>query len=239
MNTFKVPSSYYYLYCFLSQLICFIAAMEYVGPEKRVVAAATMSTCIALGSVLKGFLAWTGPSWRHLVLIVNAPFFTIFLYWWMAPESFRWLMSKGRYKDAKKLLKEAAETNGNVLCDNTLRCISIQNKETTKKDDSEPCLVVLVFKHKIILLRCLLTPMLWTTTLFIFYGLMMSSVGISGNKFLNFSAVAAAGIPGYWTAALLLNKIGRKPSLIAAYWICGTCQIAYILMPDGKPWLHI
>ncbi|CAH2047627.1 unnamed protein product, partial [Iphiclides podalirius] len=55
---------------------------------------------------------------------------------------------------------------------------------------------------------------------------------MSGNRYLNYIAVSAAEIPGYWTAVLLMGRIGRKPVLSGAFWVCAACQIGYIFMPE-------
>lgn len=210
------------------------AALEYVGPDYRVRAGATVSTFLALGNVAQGFVGYTRPYWRNILLIFHTPLLITISYFWIMPESFRWLMSKGRFEDAKKIMKNIGKVNGKVLSEKTLQSFSARNAVETKRDGSEPSLVSLVLQHKKVLFRCILTPVWWITALFIYYGLTLSSVGISGNRYLNYSAVAAIELPGYLATVLLLNRLGRKTLLIAGYWICGACQIAYILMPEGE-----
>ncbi|XP_073955081.1 organic cation transporter protein-like [Choristoneura fumiferana] len=212
----------------------YIQAVEFMGPKYRVMAGVSMSTFLATGATLQGLIAWTRPYWRHLILILFVPALSTFSYFWISPESIRWLISKGRYKESEAILKKAAKLNNKVLSEKTLKAFAVNNdKEITKKDDSGPWLVYLVFKHKVILLRCIVTPVWWITALFVYYGLTLSSVGISGNKYLNYSAVNAVEIPGFWTTFLLLDRIGRKPLIIGGYWICGACQLAYIFIPNG------
>ncbi|XP_061714598.1 organic cation transporter protein-like [Cydia pomonella] len=212
-----------------------IAALEYVGPKYRVVTGITMSTCLAIGKTLLGLIAWMEPYWRHLILIIYLPLFVFVIYFWIAPESVRWLISKGRYQDALDILKEAAEINGRFLKENTIKDFTdVKDIETKEEDSSEQWLVCLVFKHKPILFRCVVTPIWWISSILMYYGLTICSIGISGNKYLNFSATIAIEIPGYWIAVLLLDRIGRKAVLVTGFWITGACQVAFIFISKGE-----
>ncbi|XP_047990494.1 organic cation transporter protein-like [Leguminivora glycinivorella] len=219
----------------------YILAVEYVGPKYRVATGVTMSTCLAIGQTLLGPIAWTEPYWRNLILILYLPQFIFVSYFWIAPESVRWLISKGRYEEALEILKKAAKMNGSALSEKTLKEFS-ELKDVTKEKDTEqsdPWLICLVFKHKAMLLRCLVTPVWWITCIFMYYGLTISSVGISGNRYINYSACNAVEIPGYWAAVLLLDRVGRKAVLTAGFLISGACQIAFIFVSDGNYWVSL
>ncbi|KAI5633329.1 major facilitator superfamily domain-containing protein [Phthorimaea operculella] len=67
----------------------------------------------------------------------------------------------------------------------------------------------------------------------------INAVNLSGNSYLNYVYVAAIEIPGFWTAILLLDRIGRKPLLIFAYFLCCACQFAFAFMPAGMATLSM
>ncbi|XP_061707990.1 solute carrier family 22 member 4-like isoform X2 [Cydia pomonella] len=146
-------------------------------------------------------------------------------------ESIRWLVSKGRYDETLAILKKASEMNGTSISENTLKAFLETKKDILEKKEKhslEPWLVCLVFKHKPILLRCLVTPMWWITATLMYFGLTISAVGISGNKYLNFIASVGIEIPGYWLSVLLMDRIGRRALVMTGFWISGACQIAFI-----------
>ncbi|XP_063617173.1 organic cation transporter protein-like [Cydia splendana] len=220
----------------------YILAMEYARSKYRVVTGVTISTCAAVGEIILGLIAWTEPYWRHLILMIYVPQLLFIIYFWIAPESIRWLMSKGRYDESLVILKKAAEMNGSSISENTMKLFSETKKdilEKKEKHSSEPWLVCLVFKHKPILLRCLVTPMWWITASLMHYGLTISAVGISGNKYLNFIAAVAIQIPGDWLSVLLMDRIGRKALVMAGFWISGACQIAFIFTSSRNYWLSL
>lgn len=212
----------------------FFSVTELVGPKYRVVAGATISTLFALGQVVLGFIAWGVPSWRPLTQVLYAPQLLVVAYFWILSESVRWLMSKGRYEESEKILQKVAKANKKELSQESLAALRATiEAEKNEVKPKEPLLIVLVLRSKTILSRCLVSPIWWITNTLIYYGMGINSVNMSGNGYLNYVAVAAIEVPGYWTAILLLDRVGRKPVLIGGYWLCAACQFTFAFLPDG------
>ncbi|XP_047990415.1 organic cation transporter protein-like [Leguminivora glycinivorella] len=218
----------------------YILIMEMMGPKYRVACGATLDMFFAIGKISAGLIAWGVPHWRWFHRAIYGPMLLAVVYFWLMPESIRWYMSKGRFEESEAVLEKAVRVNGKTLSDQTRMELRKSAEEEKKNNEfaaaqktSEPWLVVQVFQHKSILLRCMVSPVWWITTTFIYYGLAVNAVIMSGNMYLNYVAVAAMEIPGYWTAVLVLNRIGRKPVLVGGFWLCAACQLAYIFIPDG------
>ncbi|XP_026319079.1 organic cation transporter protein-like isoform X2 [Hyposmocoma kahamanoa] len=219
---------------------CYILVMELVGPKYRVPAGAMISTMFAVGQVLLGFIAWGVPSWRALTRLLYAPQLLVVTYFWILSESIRWLMSKGRYEESETILKKVAKVNKKQLSEKSLEALRTSAEvEKTREKVKEPWLVVKVFKSKLILFRCIVSPVWWITNTLVYYGMNINAVNLSGNRYLNYVYVAAIEIPGFWTAVLLLDRVGRKPVLICGYWLCATCQFAFAFLPEGYEGLSL
>nr|CAD7577786.1 unnamed protein product [Timema californicum] len=92
----------------------FILALELVGPSKRLFAAMTYAYFFTTGYVLSALFSYFLNNWRYLQVAMTVPGLFLLTYWWILPESSRWLLSKGRQAEAKQILKKVAKTN-NVL----------------------------------------------------------------------------------------------------------------------------
>ncbi|XP_034828935.1 organic cation transporter protein-like [Maniola hyperantus] len=215
-----------------------ILVMELVGPKHRVAAGAVLSTCLSSGHFLVGFISWGVPNWRNLILMLYFPQFLFLSYYWLVSESVRWNMTKGRYKEVESFLKKVARVNKRELTEKFLQELkeTVDAEEKLKARDEEykkkePWLIVAVFQNKEILKRCCIVPICWITVTLVYSSMSINSVNISGHRHLNLMMVAASDIPGYWVSVLLMDRIGRKPVLIGAYWTCAACQLLYILLP--------
>ncbi|CAH2047621.1 unnamed protein product, partial [Iphiclides podalirius] len=219
---------------------CYILVTELVGPKYRVIAGATISTMFALGQVILGFIAWGVPNWRTLTQVLYAPQLLVVSYFWILSESVRWLMSKGRYEEAEAILKKVAKTNNKELSEKSLAALrATAESEKLVEKPKETWLPILVVRSRVILSRCIVAPVWWVTNTLVYYGMSINAVNLSGNRHLNYVAVAAIEIPGYWTAILLLDRIGRKPVLITAYWLCAACQFGFAFLPEGYEGLSL
>ncbi|XP_060801636.1 organic cation transporter protein-like [Amyelois transitella] len=219
---------------------CHILVTELVGPKYRVKAGATISTMFAVGQVILGFIAWGVQSWRPLTQVLYIPQLFVVSYFWILSESVRWLMSKGRYEESEAILKKVAKANKKKLSDKSLELLrATAEAEKHIEKPKEPWLPILVFRSRAILLRCCVAPIWWITNTLVYYGMNINAVNLSGNRYLNYVYVAAIEIPGFWTAIMLLDRIGRKPVLITAYWLCSICQFVFAFMPDGHAGLSM
>ncbi|XP_022829592.1 organic cation transporter protein-like [Spodoptera litura] len=213
----------------------YILAAEIVGPGYRVRTSATISSMFALGQVVLGILAFAIPAWKTLTLVLYIPVFLIISYYWILSESFRWLLSKNKQEEGKATLEYAARLNKKQISDKNMNFLltAIQNQIEENKEVNQENLFYRVIKSPIILRRCCTTPIMWMTTVFIYYGLSINSVNLTGNMYLNYIATAAIEIPGYWTAVLVLDRVGRRPTLFCGFMICAICCLAFAFIPKS------
>lgn len=207
----------------------YILAAEIVGPKYRVRTSATMSSMFAMGQVILGLLAYAIRPWRTLTLVLFVPVFLIVSYHWILSESHRWLLSKDKQEEGKATLQYAARLNNKVISDKNmnflLTFIPRQVEENRRVSDEN--LFFKVIKSPVLLRRCCTTPILWMTTVLIYYGLSINSVNLTGSIYLNYNLIAAIEIPGFWTAVLVLDKIGRRITLFCGFMVCGICCLAF------------
>lgn len=213
----------------------YILATELVGSKFRVPTSATMSSMFALGQAMLGAIASVIPEWRQLTLTLFTPIFSLLIYYWIVTESHRWLLSRNKNTEAKIVLENAARLNGKKISDTAMNFLltAIPQQTNEKTDKSSELLFIRVLKSPVMLRRCFTTPVYWIATTFIYYGLSINSVSLSGNMYLNYVLTCLIEIPGYWTAYLILDRVGRKVTLFTGYMLCSACCIAFSFTPDN------
>ncbi|GBP53919.1 Organic cation transporter protein [Eumeta japonica] len=216
------------------------AVTEMVGPRYRVLAGATLTSFFSVGQVLLGAIARAVRPWRTLTLVLYAPQLVTVAYFWLMTESVRWLLSKRRYADAAEVLRAAAAANGKRLSERAaaaLRASAERERLEAERKAAEraqaPWLPMLVLRSRPMLFRVLVSPIWWISTTFIYYGMSINSVNLSGDGYFNYMAVTAIEIPGFCTAYFLLDRAGRRPVLCAAFWLCAACQFGYVFLPGA------
>ncbi|KAJ0183557.1 hypothetical protein K1T71_001533 [Dendrolimus kikuchii] len=216
----------------------YILVMELVGPKYRTISGAILLTAWAVSQMTLGLVAWVFKHWRVLTLAIYIPQIITLVYLWAISESIRWYITKGRFTKAEEVLIKAAKVNGKTLSDKSREALRLAGEKfrrgstgnTEKEDDS--WLIVQVFKNKPMLLRCIVSPICWMSTNLVYYGLSINAVNMAGNSYLNYVAVSAADIPGFWLSVFLMQKTGRKTVLIGGFWVCAACMVAFIFVPS-------
>jgi hypothetical protein len=90
--------------------------MEYVGPEKRtLVGNIPLATFLTLGAGSLPWIAYALADWRLFSIVTSAPIGAIVAAWWLAPESVRWLIVKGKSEETMEILRKCARVNNKTV----------------------------------------------------------------------------------------------------------------------------
>lgn len=168
--------------------------------------------------------------WPFAFFIGFLPALYILFLWRTIPESPRYLESKGRIAEAEvivgKIEREsgvAANTrNGNQgMKEHREKTVAYADKAKFKELFSRPLLRRTVFLW-----------LLWFGIVFSYYGIftwlpsLLALKGFSLTKSFSYVIIMTlAQIPGYFSAAYFVDKMGRKPTL--ALYVLGTAVTAY------------
>jgi hypothetical protein len=87
--------------------------MEYLRPDMRTLG---LNMCIGLfycvGSIAVPWVALVAQEWRHFLLYLSAPMLLVPCYYWLLPESARWLIQRGRVQEAVSCFQRISAFNG-------------------------------------------------------------------------------------------------------------------------------
>lgn len=89
----------------------YVICMEIVGTKWRAAITVLYQIPFSLGHMSLAGIAYLFRHWQHLQLAISLPSIILLSYWWIVPESPRWLLAVGKQKAACKILKKAAKVN--------------------------------------------------------------------------------------------------------------------------------
>lgn len=154
--------------------LAFVLGVEMVGKDKREMSGVVLNYFYSVGEALVGVIAWLDGSWRNLQYWVSIPPILFIVYYWMIPESARWLLAKHRNRKAFKIISKAAEDNKKELSQSILD--SFQQTRQTESDSGSAknncdestdsknggyATYVKVLKSRVLLMRCLIQFFIW------------------------------------------------------------------------------
>lgn len=98
----------------------YVPGVELVGKKKREVTGMVLNYFYAVGEAIIALIAWLARDWVTLQLVISAPPLLFVSYYWLVPESVRWLLAKEKNELAKGIVCKAAEVNKVVLSEGLL-----------------------------------------------------------------------------------------------------------------------
>ncbi|CAK1587220.1 unnamed protein product [Parnassius mnemosyne] len=251
IGNLKAFTSSYYVYVFIEMLEAAVAGGSYTaamvlmieigGKKNRILSGVLFAYAVYMGESIFACIAMFVPYWKNLIRIIYSPPIIFISYIFLLKESPRWQILNGRVKDAKSTLLHIAKVNNininkqklaNLNEEGLKKEFKIENYEhkETYRD---------VWKSKQILKRVLIGSFCRFTASFVYYGLMVNSVYLPGNKYTNFMLSTVMSYPGELTSMYLMNRIGRKLPMMYGYFICGLLCVASAWIPEDYTWLKI
>jgi Sugar (and other) transporter len=172
---------------------------------------------------------FSSKGFRSTLLVTYIPAFLLVFYFWLTPESIRWLLARGRRQEAINVLKTISKINGKVIAEVDLKKLPI-------RDERAPTSYSLkrVLESNILLTRFIISSISWTTCVFLFYGLILNSVSLSQNSYLDFILTSLVEIPAYLVSSIILDKIGRRATQSGSYFLAAFACLAFVFIPTGE-----
>ncbi|XP_069995179.1 organic cation transporter protein-like isoform X1 [Penaeus vannamei] len=238
----------------------FVLLMEVVGPEARTIMGMMYQAFFSVGFMLLPGIAYFVRDWRQLELCISVPTVLLLLYYWLLPESPRWLMQQGRHEEALKILGKAAKVNGGKLPEKeelellmSKMTVSLEPEEKIaqeKKDNEDKTnfveKIVNFFKSVVTLLstrnmrrRCLIIFFAWFVVSMVYYGLTFSGGNIKASVYLMVFMSGLVEIPSYLLVCWTLKKFGRRLNLCVLFVICGAACLLILAVPKEQVWLNL
>ncbi|XP_071416863.1 solute carrier family 22 member 13-like isoform X2 [Pithys albifrons albifrons] len=204
------------------------SATEWIGVSSRPKAVLGSHCCFAIGQMILAGLSYGIRNWRLLEIAGSAPIFSFFFFIGVLPESARWLVTKGRMEEAKKVLQKAAATNKRSLPAGLL-----EQLKPEKKIKSGSFLDL--FRKKHLRKVTLIMSCAWFVNSFVYYGLSLNVTNFGLDIYLTQLAFGAVEIPARVGCIFILQWFGRRKPQTVLLVLSGLVCLIITGIPEDQP----
>ncbi|CAG7824947.1 unnamed protein product [Allacma fusca] len=217
-----------------------VLALELVGPSQRTLCTVLLNIAYSLCLMGLAVVAYMFRGWRDLAFATVLPFITFFSFWWILPESPRWLFAHGKLEETEKILRQIAHINGKILPADYGK--TLQEKYTAAKgpgdQEQEDYSILDLLKGPVLRRNTLIITFLWFINLGVYVGLSYYAPVLGGDEYLNFFLAGLAEMPTYLFLLPCLDNWGRRWTLSTSMVIGGVACVCTILVQQ-EAWVTL
>jgi len=209
-------------------------ALEYVGVSCRSMCGIYIEIPFALGGILVAFVNYLGiKEWDNLMLVVSLPNLLILSYWFIIPESPRWLLANNKVEEFRRVIDSAAAVNKRQIDVEVLTTI-FQSKDELKSKETGSFTDLL--HPGPILIRTLCLFLTWMSTILCYFSLTSyTSMMKTDSFYLTYCLVILAEVPACIFSVIILDRVGRRPVYGGCHLMTGVAAILAAFIPEYFP----
>ncbi|XP_068177392.1 solute carrier family 22 member 7-like isoform X2 [Antennarius striatus] len=211
-------------------IIAATLTVEWVDIEHRKLVGVIDSLAWTFGSAVFAGIAYLVTDWRWLTVSVTSPLILILITSWWLPESARWLIANGKHEQAHMYLKRCAKMNQAENFIDSIKTETLSDIVVTEKKDRTYSLLDLIRTPKIRRLA-LGTGFLWFCVSTTYFFISFHITGFWLDIYFTQFAYSLIEIPTKIALYFLLDKIGRRPTVVGTQLIVAICLGINIVLP--------
>ncbi|CAF3399488.1 unnamed protein product [Rotaria sp. Silwood1] len=213
----------------LYSYICIYICLCVLGRKQRLFTGIVIEYFFAIGQLILLVFAYMIRTWRLLhtaLAILSIPF--LFFYF-ILPESPRWLISKGYYDEAEKILRRIAKTNKNSFDSIAYQHLVTEERKKEALVSVKGHGLIHLLKSKIMCIIAINMSFQWFVQNLVFYGVSQNTSAWLRNPYISFAAGALVEIVAYFIVHRVLHRWGRKATY--CLFVMGFAIFAFLVVP--------
>uniref|UniRef100_A0A672HLR9 Solute carrier family 22 member 13-like n=1 Tax=Salarias fasciatus TaxID=181472 RepID=A0A672HLR9_SALFA len=210
----------------------FVLGGEWVDSSKFVLCSIICHISLPLGFMILPGAAYLISNWRILQIVLYSPLvIVVAIFYWVLPESARWLLTQGRKEEAVKLIQRTAKMNGRNITKDLLNNVrTLENKCQIKKGN-----VLDLFRIPYLRKRTLIMSCVWFATSLTYFGLSLN-VGTFGlDVYLTQLIFGLVEIPARLITLPCLQYFGRRMWQSGTLIFGGLACLVILFVPRDLP----
>ncbi|CAH0586908.1 unnamed protein product [Chrysodeixis includens] len=212
-----------------TMLCCYVLIIELCGKSFRPYASGLQEIPFLVSYISLPIIAYFVRDWRPLQLVTSVPWVVVIAYYWLIPESPRWLITVGRKREAIDILTHIARRNNRPTdqIESIVERVELQNKKQTQTGTFMD-----LFRTPKIRAYTLITACIWMFCSHTFFGLNQYIGRLQGNIYLNVILSAACLTPGLCLVIFATLYLRRKVSVITSFTTAAVSLLVFIFIPS-------
>ncbi|KAG5315108.1 OCT1 protein, partial [Acromyrmex insinuator] len=230
--------------------IPFILALELMGPRYRTFAGMVICMFFATAMSLLALLGYLLRHWYTLSLATSVPFILLFSYYWIIPESPRWLLSKNRIDEAEAIVQQMAKVNGKTVPTNFLRKMEVEilkrqgiscngrnsndiDLEGEKRATPSSATPMDLITNPNIRKKFFILAFDWVANAVVYNGLSYNTTNLGVSDYLAFFIGGLVEIPSYFITWYAMDRLGRRWVLCVTMMLGGLACVSCMFVPEA------
>lgn len=219
-----------------SLVVSFVLVMELVGDKWRELISIVYHIPFNIGYATLPVFAYFLRDWRFLQFAISIASVVLLSYYWLVPESPRWLVTVGRTDDAVAVLEKAARHNklpAQAIRDSMYELAKQRQSAVSSASVARGTLSDLV-RTPNMRKKTLCICFNWFAVGLSYFGVAQYIGQSDGDIFLNVAISAVMAIPGTIMPVLTMRFIGRRNTLFATTLGAGVAMILVAFLPQWQ-----
>ncbi|XP_074648522.1 solute carrier family 22 member 15-like [Tubulanus polymorphus] len=233
-------SSNYYVYCvirfmtgiFAGAIVCVapVLSLEWMSPKWRTLTSWRFSW--QTSPMLIALLAYLCRDWRTLTTAVGLITIPLFpLYYFLYPESSRWLVQKRRFKDAEYWIHKAIWFNRLSPKANLHTFLEdVARTENKRQERTVPYTYLDLFHNRKMSIWTIVLAYATFSLAASWYGINSSISSLTGNIYLNVAVSGIGTLVMGLISIYIINWIGRVKSFVLFISLTGCCHLVILAL---------
>lgn len=221
-----------------SMVTSFVLVMEITGTKKREIMSILYQIPFNLGHMTLPLFAYFLRDWRWYQFAISIISVIFISYYWLIPESPRWLMSAGQLENATKVLEKAAIANNRPIHNIRTDLDEWSRRKAVSKEVKKGTFLDL-FRYPNLRMKTICITINWFVCGLTYFGVSQYVGELSGDIFTNVAIAGTLGIPGTLISIATGKYLGRKRSLMVSNTLAGCCMLAIAFVPPSNAFLKV
>jgi len=189
------------------------------------------------GYILLPVLAYAAPDMQQLEVFMGLTATPFLLLYWLYPESPKWLLSKGRAKEAEDIVEKICYWN-----DKKFKGLKVSVSPTKIRDKPESVGLMSLGGFPNIRRNLACMAFTWFSVGMTYFGIALHTPEFGSNVYMVFFLGGLLEIPTNIAGPWFLNHCGRKYTMMASFFTTAVCLFVSGVIPVGffyKEWVTV